>query len=162
MSRPWMPLYVADYLAATAHLSAAQSGAYLHLIMHYWWTGGLPDDDGALARIARMSRAQWRRARPVIEKFFAPGWKHKRVEFELVEAARLSRAGRAGGVASGAARRAEPNQAMSDRCRKNRWTMAQRSCANRSTIRCRSSNDRPNDPATMRQRSAKPHSHLPK
>jgi len=39
-----MPLYVADYLADTAHLGALESGVYLHLIMHYWLKGGLPDD----------------------------------------------------------------------------------------------------------------------
>jgi hypothetical protein len=50
----------------------------------------------------------------VIEKFFAPGWKHERVEFELAKSARLSRAGRAGGVASGAARGAEPDRSMND------------------------------------------------
>lgn len=54
-----MPLYVADYLADTAHLRAAQSGAYLHLIMHYWLKGALPDDDAALARIAGMTAREW-------------------------------------------------------------------------------------------------------
>ena len=47
MSRPWMPLYIADYLADTAHLNATESGAYLHLIMHYWLTGGLPQGRNA-------------------------------------------------------------------------------------------------------------------
>jgi uncharacterized protein YdaU (DUF1376 family) len=42
MSQPWMPLYVGDYIADTAHLSCAESGAYLHLIMHYWRAGSLP------------------------------------------------------------------------------------------------------------------------
>ena len=71
MNRPWMPLYVADYLADTAHLNATQSGAYLHLIMHYWQTGGLPANDEALARIARMTGAEWRNARPIIVPFFS-------------------------------------------------------------------------------------------
>src|SRR3979411_1763254 len=49
----WMPLYWGDYAKATAHLSAAQHGAYLMLLKHYWSIGGpLPDDDGALWRIA--------------------------------------------------------------------------------------------------------------
>lgn len=83
MSPPWMPLYIADYRADTAHLSAAEHGAYLNLIMHYWTTGGLPDDDRQLARIACMTPAEWRRARPTIKAFFQNGWRHKRIDSEL-------------------------------------------------------------------------------
>ena len=90
MNRPWMPLYVADYRRDTAHLSTAEHGAYLLLIMHYWATGGLPDDDRQLARIACMTNSEWRRTRPIVQAFFFDGWKHKRIEFELTEAARIS------------------------------------------------------------------------
>lgn len=89
-SKPWMPLYIADYLADTAHLNAAQSGAYLHLIMHYWLVGHLPTDDASLARIARMTASEWKRHRPIIEAFFMSGWRHKRVNEELSKAHRLS------------------------------------------------------------------------
>ena len=78
-----MPLYIADYLADTAHLNAAQSGAYLHLIMHYWQKGGLPQDEDGLMRIARMTPQEWKRNRLVIEAFFQPAWKHKRIDGEL-------------------------------------------------------------------------------
>jgi len=105
MSRPWMALYVGDYLADTAHLRAVEHGAYLLLIMHYWRTGGLPDDDGALSRIARLSAAEWRKIRPRIAAFFQEGWKHKRIDLELAEADRISEAGRKGGLASAEARR---------------------------------------------------------
>lgn len=132
MNRPWMPLYVADYLADTAHLNATESGAYLHLIMHYWMNGGLPTDDKLLARVARMTLAQWRKARPLIEPFFMQGWKHKRIEFELTEAARISAAGKAGGKASGEARR-------------------QRLANDQRTTDERSFNDQPNDQATKRE-----------
>lgn len=91
MSRPWMPLYPADFLADTEHLTAAESGAYLLLLMHYWQRGQLPDDDARLTRIARMTEAEWRTARPVIAAFFEhPGWKHGRVEDELAKAASIS------------------------------------------------------------------------
>src|SRR3990167_3154122 len=89
-ARPWMPLYVRDYLANTAHLNAAQSGAYLHLIMHYWVNGELPTGDDQLTKIARMSKAEWTRARPILLAFFSDGWKHVRIEEELAKAEQLS------------------------------------------------------------------------
>lgn len=90
MSRPWMPLYVADYLRDTRKLTAAEHGAYLLLIMEYWTSGTLPDDDRQLARIASMSTSEWKRARPNIEGFFHDGWKHKRLDAELARSAEIS------------------------------------------------------------------------
>ncbi len=85
-----MPLYIADYLADTAHLGALESGAYLHLIMHYWQTGGLPDDPRELARIAKVSAHSWKKLSPALQKFFHDGWKHKRVDAELLKASDIS------------------------------------------------------------------------
>lgn len=89
-AKPWMPLWIADYRADTGHLSAAEHGAYLLLIMHYWQTGGLPDDDRQLARIACMAPVEWKRARPVLVEFFDAGWKHGRIEKELQHAEHVS------------------------------------------------------------------------
>jgi uncharacterized protein YdaU (DUF1376 family) len=86
MSHPWMPLYVADYLADTSHLTTLEHGAYMLLIMHYWRSGGLPDDDAKLARIARMSAEQWASVRDTVADLFYDGWKHKRVDIELARA----------------------------------------------------------------------------
>jgi uncharacterized protein YdaU (DUF1376 family) len=132
VNRPWMPWYVADFVADTQHLDAAQTGAYLMLLGHYWQTGGkLPQDDASLARISRMTAAQWRKARPLLEPFFQDGWKHKRVEFELSEAARISAAGRKGGEASARSRRDRSNDPA--------------------TIVQRNGDDTTNDPATNSQ-----------
>lgn len=90
MSRAWMPLYVADYLADTGHLSAAEHGAYLLLIMHYWQNGGLPNEDRRLARIARMSSDEWADARDTLFDLFEDGWKHHRIEAELKAAREVS------------------------------------------------------------------------
>lgn len=103
MSRPWMPLYVADYLADTSHLRIAQSGAYLHLIMHYWQKGGLPTDDAMLASIVKMTDKEWKATKPAIQPFFQDGWKHARIDLELQKSdaayERRAQAGKKGGEA---------------------------------------------------------------
>jgi uncharacterized protein YdaU (DUF1376 family) len=83
MSHIWMPLYVGDYVKDTMRLSTIQHGAYILLIMEYWQSRSLPDDDEALAAIAKMSMADWKKHRPTLRRFFQDGWKHKRIEEEL-------------------------------------------------------------------------------
>jgi uncharacterized protein YdaU (DUF1376 family) len=103
-SPAWMPLYVADYLADTGHLSAAEHGAYMLLIMHYWRQRELPSDDRALARIARMSEQEWDGSRGVLAELFDPNWKHGRVESELAKADRKSEARATAGSNGGTAK----------------------------------------------------------
>jgi len=93
--RPWMALWIGDFLADTMHLSDALTGNYVLLICHYWQHGGLPDDPEQLARICKMSREQWGKRSPVLEAFFQDGWKHKRIEDELAKAAAYSEIQRA-------------------------------------------------------------------
>lgn len=88
--RPWMPLYAADYLADTGHLTVIEHGAYLLLIMHYWVNDGLPADEGQLRNIAKLSPHNWKKSRETLQKLFEPGWKHKRVEEELEKAREIS------------------------------------------------------------------------
>jgi uncharacterized protein YdaU (DUF1376 family) len=94
-SKPWMPLYIADYLADTSHLGAYESGAYLHLIMHQWQCGALPADERALARIARVRSSDWPRIREVLAPFFGNPprggvWIQKRTALELRRAGEIS------------------------------------------------------------------------
>lgn len=103
MSLPRMSWHIGDYKRDTGHLRAAGHGAYFLLTMHYWATGGLPDDNQQLAAIACMTDKEWKAIRPTIEAFFQPGWRHKRIDKELAQATekyeRRSAAGRRGGNA---------------------------------------------------------------
>jgi uncharacterized protein YdaU (DUF1376 family) len=88
MAKPdvWMPLYVADYLADTSHLTVTEHGAYLLLIMHYWRNCGLPADEGKLARIVKCTAKEWAQIRDTIAEFFDEDWSHKRIDEELASA----------------------------------------------------------------------------
>lgn len=90
MKRPWMPLYIADYLKDTTHLGALESGAYLHLIMDYWQNGKLPGDDRQLARIAKLTDREWKKMKPILQAFFHDGWMHKRIDGELAHTIKVS------------------------------------------------------------------------
>lgn len=97
-----MPFYVSDYLADTSHLSTLEHGAYMLLIMHYWRSGGLPDDEQKLARICRMTTRQWDAVRGTIAEFFGEGWTHSRIDKEITHATekseRRSASGHRGGL----------------------------------------------------------------
>ena len=89
----WMPLYVADYLGDTGHLMGPEHGAYLLLLMHYWRTGPLPDDDALLARIARTEPKAWKGMAGMIRAFFTAQdgqLRHKRIEAERVKAGEIT------------------------------------------------------------------------
>lgn len=92
MKRLWIPLYIADYLKDTSHLRALESGAYLHLIMAYWVSGGaLPNDDKQLATIAKMTDKQWKESKLTLARFFGPDFSsHKRIDAELKRASDVS------------------------------------------------------------------------
>jgi uncharacterized protein YdaU (DUF1376 family) len=108
MKRPWMPLYVGDYLGDTGHLTTAQHGAYLLLMMHYWRKGELPDDNSQLAKITKLPLKTWCDYRAVLQQFFHDGWKHKRIDAELARMMRVSEkramAGQKGGLGSALSR----------------------------------------------------------
>jgi uncharacterized protein YdaU (DUF1376 family) len=108
-----MPFFPADYLADTRRLTPAQHGAYLLLILEYWVSGSLPDDDGQLARIVGMTPGEWRKAKPVVQAFFHDGWQHQRIDEELAKAKakheRRQEAGKAGGIAKANAKQSSSN-----------------------------------------------------
>lgn len=103
-SKPYMQLYIGDYLGDTAHLTTLEHGAYMLLIMHYWQSGKpLPNSNGRLARVARMSDEEWTSVRDTLAEFFiddGTNWVHKRIEKELNRFSTKSEQAKAAGIAS--------------------------------------------------------------
>ena len=100
---PYIQLYVADYLADTAHLTAAQHGAYLLLIFNYWQRGKpLNNFNERLTNVARMSSDEWEKNKNVLQEFFiinGDEWSHSRIEADLAavlaKSTKASNAGKA-------------------------------------------------------------------
>jgi uncharacterized protein YdaU (DUF1376 family) len=108
-----MQLYVSDYLADTAHLTAQQHGAYMLLLMNYWQRGkALDNSNERLSHVARLSPEEWAEAKPTLEEFFMVEgnvWTHARVEDDLEKirekSAKASFAGKRSVVARGLSER---------------------------------------------------------
>lgn len=82
----WMPLYIGDYLADTSRLTTEQHGAYLLLLMDYWRSGRLPNNDQVLAQITKLPLETWLIHKGVLQGFFEivdGELIHSRVEKEL-------------------------------------------------------------------------------
>lgn len=71
---PSMPLFTDAYMADTRHLTAAQHGAYLLMLMTAWRMpdGMLPNDDDFLSRICCMDKRTWQRNKQAVLTF----WEH--------------------------------------------------------------------------------------
>lgn len=110
--RPWMPLYIDDYLAGAAHLEAHEHGAYLLLMMRYWSKGCLPDDEDLIRRISRLSIKQWKESRETIQAFFFNGWHHERIDAEIQKAIEKSKVNSANAGKSHSNRKASASKAQ--------------------------------------------------
>jgi uncharacterized protein YdaU (DUF1376 family) len=129
----WMPLHVDDYRSDTNGRSAEFHGAYLLLIMHYWRTGPLPDDDGQLALVAACTPDRWAALRPALAGFFTikdGEWRHKRVDKELAKARAINservKSGRRGAAKRWASRNSEMAEPLAEPLAKpmaKRWTL---------------------------------------
>lgn len=101
----WMPLYIGDYLSDTMRLTTVQHGAYMLLLMEYWKSGPLVDDDAELAGITKMDAKSWTKIAASIRRFFTVGddgrLHQKRVDLERQKAIELSEKRRQAGARKG-------------------------------------------------------------
>ncbi len=106
--RPFMQLYVSDFIGDTLHLTTEQVGAYLLLLMAMWNAGGsLPNDERKLARVTRMSVKKWRAVAPDLMAFFivdGDAVRHNRLTKELQKSEGKSQSRAASGAKGGKAK----------------------------------------------------------
>ncbi len=106
--RPFMQLYVSDFIGDTLHLSTEQIGAYMLMLMAMWNAGGkLPSDEAKLARVARMSVKKWRAVADDLMAFFevSEGFiSHNRLTKELQKSESKSQSRASAGAEGGRAK----------------------------------------------------------
>ena len=91
-ARVWYSFYPGDYGRDTGHLTLLEHGACRLLMDHYYASGApLPGDETRLMRLCRARTAPEKRAvRDVLAAFFRSsedGFRHKRIDAEIVKAA---------------------------------------------------------------------------
>jgi uncharacterized protein YdaU (DUF1376 family) len=71
MSRlPYLPLYVGDFLAATAEWGGEERALYLLLLSHQWALGSLPSEPDRVRRVAGWGARVFRKCWPTVVKKF--------------------------------------------------------------------------------------------
>lgn len=91
---PALPLWTDALLGDTQHLSQAEFGAYMLMLIVAWRSKDccLPDDDKYLAKITR-SGANWKRMKPVVMAFWRRGedgqLRQKRLSYEHLAVAEM-------------------------------------------------------------------------
>ena len=115
-SLPYMQLYVSDYLADTAHLTAQQHGAYMLLLMNYWQKGRpLDNTNERLQYVARLSPEEWEANKAILAEFFwidGETWEHTRIETDLEKVREKSIKASANGKRSVSARLTPAQQTL--------------------------------------------------
>ncbi|KKZ89046.1 YdaU family protein [Rhizobium phaseoli] len=106
--RPFMQLYVSDFIGDTLSLSTEQIGAYMLLLMAMWNAGGrLPADEAKLARVTRMSMKKWKAIAEDLMPFFEVDGdqiRHNRLTKELLKSESKSQSRAAAGAEGGRAK----------------------------------------------------------
>jgi uncharacterized protein YdaU (DUF1376 family) len=105
--RPFMQLYVSDFVGDTLRLSTEAIGAYLLLLIALWNADGvIEDEEETLATVARLPLDRWRTTWAKLRPFFEVSdgrVTHNRLTKEIErfasKAAARSEAGRRGGFA---------------------------------------------------------------
>jgi uncharacterized protein YdaU (DUF1376 family) len=113
--RPFMQLYVSDFVGDTLLLSTEHIGAYLLLLIALWNADGvLPSEEAKLARVARLSVKRWRKIAVDLLPFFVLGegtLTHHRLARELRKAAEKSQSRAVAGARGGRANALKYNRA---------------------------------------------------
>lgn len=113
--RPFMQLYVSDFIGDTLSLSTEQIGAYMLLLMAMWNAGGkLPADEAKLARVARMSVKKWKAIADDLMSFFEVDGgcvRHNRLTKELLKSESKSQSRSAAGAEGGKAKALKDQEA---------------------------------------------------
>ena len=109
-TRPWMKLWVTDWLLspAVAQMTVRQEGMYLRLLLHAWVANPpctLPNADRMLAALAKVSPAVWKKEGPLVKAQFtalSPAWLRNTKQWEVYEQMEAVRTARQAAGARGA------------------------------------------------------------
>jgi uncharacterized protein YdaU (DUF1376 family) len=84
---PSLPLFTDAFISDTIHLNAAQTGAYIMLLMSAWRSTDckLPNDDKILARMARMDARTWTANKDVVLSFWSQDGSQKWYQRRLLD-----------------------------------------------------------------------------